>query len=924
MKGIYKITFFLMAVVLLAACSRKKNTFLSRSKHSVTAEFNALYNGNNAFEDGKEELARTYRDDFWEILPVERLQLDEDKVLPGANENPNFNKAEEKATKAIQQHSMYIDGKEYNPQIDEAYILLGKARYYDARFIQALDAFNYILKTYPTSNSINHAKVWKAKTNIRLNNEEVAIENLKKMFKYEEINDDDLADASAIMAQAFINIDSLKSALPYIRVASEKTKNKDLKGRYTYIKGQLYNALDMKDRANLAFDEVIALNRKTPRVYMINAYIEKAKNFDFTKEDRVAFLELLYDLEQDRENRPFLDKIYHQIGEYYRKNDSIDLAIDFYNKSLEAYRDDVKMQAVNYKTLAEIFFDYTEYKIAGAYYDSTLTNLVEGSREYRRIKKKRVNLDDVIKYEDIAFENDSIIRIVNMNEADRLSYFSEYTTKLKARAIEDSLAKIEEENTIANNEFYQGGKNNFGSEKGPKTGNSTFYFYSSTTIAFGKQEFKKRWGKRRLEDNWRLSNKLSKLETVSGDKEVVIISESDLYKPETYLALIPKDEVIIDSITKERNFAYYQLGLIYKEKFKEYGLATNRLETLLSFNPEKRLVLPALYNLYKINVILENEELAAQYKNEILTRYPDSRYAEILRNPNAILASDESSPEYKYDKLYEKFNDSQYQYVIETCDEYISNYFGNPIVPKLELLKAEAVGRQQGFEPFKKALNYVSLNYPNSDEGKKALELYKTLLPRIANKNFLADKESTRWKIVYSFTNLEVESANKLKEKIAKAIKSYRYNEMSVSLDYYNPEIRFVIIHGLTSKQGARGFAEVLKENKNYRIKNNYFEICSENYQIIQIHKNLEVYLETDLSKNGLTSEELKKLTPTERKKVKKEKEGRETREKQRKETKKNKTKTSKSNRGSTTNKTTNPSKPNKTNPRGKSPKGKG
>ena len=40
---------------------------------------------------------------------------------------------------------MSIKGKEKNPQIDEAYILLGKARYYSGRFIPAIEAFNYVL-----------------------------------------------------------------------------------------------------------------------------------------------------------------------------------------------------------------------------------------------------------------------------------------------------------------------------------------------------------------------------------------------------------------------------------------------------------------------------------------------------------------------------------------------------------------------------------------------------------------------------------------------------------------------------------------------------------------------------------------------------------------------------------------------------------
>ena len=843
-----------MAVLFMAACSRKKNTFLSRTKQSVTSEFNILYNGNIAFKTGKEQLARTYRDNFWETLPIERIELEESNTLTVESVNENFNIAEEKAVKAIQMHSIYIEGKEYNPQIDEAYILLGKARYFDGRFVQALDAFNFILKTHPTSNNINQAKVWRAKTQIRLNNEEIAIENLLKMNKNKEISKKDLADASAILAQALINLDSIEAAMPYIKYASENVKDNELKGRYTYILGQLYDQLEKIDSANLEFDKVIALNRKSPRVYMINAYIEKARNFDFTNEDRVAFLALLFDLEENRENRPFLDKIYNQIGEYYRKNDSIDLAVGYYNKSIQAYQEDRVMQSINYQTLAEIYFDDRYYKFAGSYYDSTLTNLDEGTRSWRRIKKKRENLDDVIKYEDIAFENDSVLKLVNMTEAQQLSYFSIYTTQLKQKAIEDSLARIENEENISNNEFFTSNQE----KSQDKTGGSSFYFYNSTTIAFGKQEFEKRWGNRRLEDNWRLSDKISKLENFE-DEVAAPIAENDLYKPETYLALIPKDEKAIDSLIRDRDFAYYQLGLIYKEKFKEYDLATERLEALLLFNPEKRLVLPTLYNLHKINELTGNEILAALYKNEIITRYPDSRYAEILLNPNVILATDESSPEYKYSELYKDFEASKYQKVIETSETCISIYFGNPIIPKFELLKANAIGRQQGYKSYKRALAFVSLNYPNSEEGKEALALYNKLLPKIANKVFLSDSKSERWKVAYSFNSEDREAAEKLQEKLNKAIEGTSYIEMSTSIDYYIPETIFVMIHGLKSRKGAKGFADILSERKKDKITNSHFEISSENYAIIQIHKNLEDYLAIDFSKTLSPEEEKEK-----------------------------------------------------------------
>jgi tetratricopeptide (TPR) repeat protein len=846
LKGTYKITLFILAVVFLAACSRKKNTFLNRNVHAVTTEFNTLYNGDLAFTDGKEQLAYGFRDNFWEILPVERINIEEaDTKAPGASKNSEFNRAEEKAAKAIQKHSMYIDGKEYNPQIDEAYMLLGKARYYDGRFIPALDAFNFILDRYPTSNNINVAKVWKAKTNIRLKNEEFAIENLKKMFEEAELDEEEIADGAAMMSQAFINLDSLQPALEYIKMASENVKDKELKGRYTFIKGQIYNRLGEKDSANIAFDEVIAMNRKTSRSYLISAYLEKGKNFDYEKGDRTAFLELLQDLEKNRENRPFLDRIYNQFGDYYLNSDSTETAIKYYNKSIKAFKQDRILQSVNYQTLAEINFDNAEYKNAGAYYDSTLTFLEENSRQWRRVSKKRENLDDVIKYEDIAATNDSILKLTKMSEAEQLAFFTDYTSKLKEQAVKDSLEAIKIEQKIANKEFYEKGK----TVSGPNKGGSTFYFYNTSTVAYGKGEFRKVWGDRKLEDNWRLSNKQTSL--INDDEETVAvtpISENELYKPETYISRIPTDEKAIDSLAKDRNFAYYQLGLIYKEKFKEYNLAANRLEKLLTYNPEERLVVPAKYNLVKIYEILENPSESDKYKNDILTNHAETRYAEILRNPNSQLPTDESSPEFKYKELYKEFEAGKYADVIKKCDEYMMVYNGNDIIPKFELLKATAIGRQQGFEAYKKALNFVSLNYPSTDEGKQAQQIYSNVLPIIAVKDFVPDEDSENWKLVYKFTNEEGEAAQKLKEQLDKALADYYYTDMVTSIDYYDPQTKFVIVHGLKTKLGARGFGEVLKENKKYKINKPYFEISSPNYKIIQIHKNLDDYLQKDVA----------------------------------------------------------------------------
>ena len=150
----------------------------------MTTKYNYLFNGQNLFDQSLEELDIQEKDNFWKLLQIEKYSSKEPASEPKNDTETLFSQAEEKATLAIQKHSMNIDGREANPIMDEAYLLLGKSRYYDQRFIPSLEAFNYILFKYPTSKYINHVKIWKEKINIRLGQSSRALVNLKELSLY--------------------------------------------------------------------------------------------------------------------------------------------------------------------------------------------------------------------------------------------------------------------------------------------------------------------------------------------------------------------------------------------------------------------------------------------------------------------------------------------------------------------------------------------------------------------------------------------------------------------------------------------------------------------------------------------------------------------------------------------------------------------
>lgn len=876
----YKYILLLGGIGMFVACSTKKNTFINRNYHAVTTKYNVYYNGDLALQAGVKDLKTNINDNFWEILPVEAMQPTEEERGPTDKKNANFERAETKATKAIQKHSMYLDGSEKNPQMDESHLLLGKSRYFDHRYLPALEAFNYILYKYPNSDKIYEAKVWREKTNLRLQNEAIAIKNLKELIKANELHPEVYADANATLAQAYVVTKSNDSAVAPLRRAVENTDINELKARYRFILGQVYESLNKPDSAFASYQEVIDMKRKSPRLYVIQAHARQAGQFDLAKGDTLAFMEKYRDLLEDRENRPYLDVINHQVGLFYDKAGKDQEAIKYYNASLRKQGRDRYLVASNHRNIAEIYFKNAQYAAAGQYYDSTMTVMNSRTREFKAIKKKRDNLADVIKYESIASTNDSILKIMALSEPDRRTFFETYVETLKkqdAIAAEKAAEAARRsggmasgvtgnDKPVAQGSQPLGRVDATGLSKGRgaqeasnmpvtaappvptstptvNTGGSKFYFYNTSAIGFGKIEFRKRWGDRPLVDNWRWASELSRNsrsaeDDVAGDDAATDVSGKDeakdaRYMPEFYLSQLPK-ATAVDSLAKERNFAYYQLGIIYKEKFKEYQRAADKLEKLLQNKPEERLVLPAKYNLYKIYQII-NPAKAEQYKQQVLTEYPDSRYAEIIRNPGSD-AVNQGTPAAAYDALYKKVQAGQVREAYADTETYIERYTGEEILPKFELMRATLAGRLLGVEEYKKQLNYVALTYPDAQEGKQAEAILKTDIPSLEALTF--GKPALSWKIVFKFDNPNDPKIKPLTDKINKFIKEGVDNSLTVSNDIYTLTGNLLVVHGFHSKLAAEDAASILKDYKTYKVTETLFVVSSEDYKVVQVKKN--------------------------------------------------------------------------------------
>ena len=867
--NIIKSLSFLLFFTFLVACSTKKDTFLARNSHALSTKYNILYNGGVGLDKGVKAIKANSHDDFWQLLPVEKMQIIEDLTSTSKPKSTDFELAEAKATKAIQKHSMNIGGREKNSQIDEAYLMLGKARYYDQRFVPALDAFNYILYKYPNSSKIYEAKIWREKTNMRLGNDALVIKNISKLLEDREVKKQVFADANALLGASFLNLEEKDSAVAKIKNAIKFTKVNQEKARYHYILGQLYQELGYKDSAVASYQSVIDLNRKAERKFVIQAHAKKAELFDYQTGDSVAFVKTFDKLIQDRENRPYKDLIFHHMAVFQDKENNQKAALNFYNASLRTNSKDTYLVASNYRNLGNMYFRNAEYPVAAKYYDSTLVKLNVKTREFVKIQKIRSNLDEVILYEAVAKRNDSILNVVAMNPENRMAYFEKYIAKLKE---EDAVKKLlveknkaKQENIARNNStlsptsasIHEPGKPMRKSAMAPptmagvasQTGASTFYFYNPTTVAFGKMEFKKIWGDRTLNTNWRVSSGNINAITFDSlgedkklsDKEAATDKIVEQYTTDFYLKQLPSVQKELDSIHEERNFAYYQLGVIYKEKFKENNLALDKLEKLLQQNPQEKLILPAMYNLYKLYQIADLNKAQAMQK-KISGQYPDSRYAQIIDNASVNADSVNETPESVYSKWYKAFQQEQYVSVLENLDRLISQFSGDEIVSKLELLKANTIGKLKGVTAYKNALQFVADNYPNSEEGKNALVIFKNQIPFLEQMDFNS-VETNNWKILYKVGKKEDNDTKALEEKLKKFFKENDFQILSYSYDFYNENESFITIHGLNSAAFANNIVAKIQEDKSAESKQTAIVVTNQNYKVIQIKKNLNAYL---------------------------------------------------------------------------------
>ena len=718
---------FLCLCALLAACSQEKDAFLNRTFHRLTARDNGWFNAHEKLNELVMDIEDAHQDDFDQILPLFVYGTEEQS----RNAVPDLEKCIDKCSLVIERHSMDIQGKEKNAWIDDAWFVIAKSQFYKRNFYEAERGFTYIGRKFKGSNRELESQIWLARTAIQLEQyakAQSALDHVRDAKKLPKGLDQ--GELSAVQAELELKRGKVDDAIMHLERAVGLAEHKRERIRWAFILAQLYELKGHEEKAIAQYAAVVKMSPPYEIAFHAQIFQALASNKGNTKAMRKKLKSML----RDNKHIDHFDMIHYALADLDLKERKDTAAMDQLMTSVRVSTTDTKQKAKSFLKMADIYFDDRAYIPAQQYYDSTRSLLAETHARYEEVDTRARVLGDLVEQLAIIEREDSLQALMGLDP-------DELAKKVRSiiRDREDAEAEKERKDAEARELSQQ-------APPPPPPGTGTrgnWYFYDPTQIGRGLSNFRKKWGNRALEDNWRRKDKSGSAAAQGGDEDaagkegdVTDHKEAEWKDPEFYMRDIPKDEAAVAASNGRVCEALYVSGMIYKEQLKDVDNAIESFEVLNNRFEECRYTPESHYQLYRI--YLEKERAgwfsldgvgSQTYADIIVQRWPNSEFARLVLDPNVLMGDEvrRKEEEAAYREVYLLYRAYSYYPVITACDRVITEEPHNYFRPKYHLLKALAVGGTRDVSGFRTALTAVRSGFPGTEEAQRADELLASL-----------------------------------------------------------------------------------------------------------------------------------------------------------------------------------------------------
>jgi tetratricopeptide (TPR) repeat protein len=871
-KNFLPIGLILLAAVFIASCSNQKNTAMRRGYHNLTAHYNVYFNGNEGFKKGVAKFEETYQDNYTDLLPV--MLFPDNSSASSISSDMEY--SIKKAVKLIKQHSItkrpkkrkststtFLPGskgrasknKEFNQQtefckwVDDAYLLMGKAHLYKRDFVPAIKSFEIVINDFGKFGLKNQALLWMARTYVENNDFVNASKIIDQLDAERNFPEKYRADFELIQASFFMKQKKYEYTIDHLEDALKFVRKKQTKARICFILAQLNQRLGNQSKASAYYAQVIKYN--PPYSLAFTAKINRAGVFSGSGGEDIE--KQLRQMLKDDKNIDYLDQIYYALANVELKRKNVPEAEKNFKLSAASSVSNDNQKAMSFLALADINYSRADYLTAQAYFDSTMSYLDPKFSEYEKINEKAKMLKLLSDNLMIIQKEDSLQRIAKMPEKARIAFVDELIIKVKQQ---EERKKSEQQNEELNKRKVY----NYGSDQVDPSSNpvssAKWYFYNPQAVSFGSAEFLKKWGRRKLEDNWRRKNKAIVMENyaseTTNEQETTIADKAmDNKSREFYLKGLPISDTLINRSNQKIIKAYAKLGEVYAENLKEYKQSIFYLETLDKKFPDHQSQPTTYYQLYNYNTKLGNKSEAEKYKNLLLTKHPNSTYGKIVANPNYLseLNKNRKQADRIYEQLYAEYRNKNYSSVLAGCNDALATYPSNPLVPKFLILKAYCEGALGNTDAAKLAVEKVILQYPESE----VINLAKDMAASIKRSEELkieiyiaAPQKEHAYILILSNAQVNI---NQLKFDIqAFMLDNYPNEKINLNVEAFENK-QILTCSPLKDGNWAADFYRKLSDNEAKVLKTlkkgeyNHFVISADNLTIFKANKDIERYL---------------------------------------------------------------------------------
>jgi tetratricopeptide (TPR) repeat protein len=866
LKQLIKIAVF-FAMLFAVACSTQKNTFITRNYHGLVSHYNIYFNGKESYKKGIARINSGYKDDYNQLLNV-FTYTDKELNSTAASE---MDVAIKKASKVINSHSIkakpkyknnkltpsekaFMARNEYNNWVDDSYLLITKANFHKNDFPEASKTISFILREFPKEQVRYEALIWQSRIHLQSNEfieAEKILNNLASDKKFPKKYN---AELNATFADYYIKKQQYKQAAEKLEEALKTVRGKQRRTRYTYILAQLYQRLHNYNSKTIElYEKVVKMN--PPYEMTFNARINLASLIDADSKDTKNIKAQLYKMLKDQKNKDFRDQIYFALANMELREKNEEKAIELFKLAAASTTNNDQQKATTYLTLADLYYGKKQYIPAQAYYDSCTQTLRQDHPDAARVQSRAANLNRLVESLNTIELEDSLLRLSSMSENERMRVVERII-----RSVRDKEAEEQQKALLASQNL-----NNFNSRNlTASTSQGSWYFYNPVSVQQGMAEFQARWGKRKLEDNWRRRNKgvsaaaMDNMETAANENQGQEKKAMDNKTPEFYLQNIPvTDSARVASHNKIKE-SFVNAAEVYRDDLNEIDEAIKLYEELVRRYPTSDYTPSAYYNLFSAYTKAGNNSMAEKYKQLILSQYPNSIYAKVLSDPEfAKRASEEESKVNSlYEETYKLYQSGNYQQVISNADQALNQYKKSELAPKFAFLRALSMSKTVDVTTFRRELEKVISTYPNNEVAVSAKDIIAKIdntNPEVAKTEEIKKAEATysqddkapyvlAWivtsnedinQLVFDIINFNLDNFNKEKFEIQNAdftagwkiITINQFNTRADAIKYFNVFCPSPVI------------------NKNLRVKKTYcFVINADNLKILQKDQNADTY----------------------------------------------------------------------------------